>query len=177
MVVVKVLASDFFSLFDLPRTFEVDQSRLETRYRDIQSEVHPDRFANAGDAQRRLSMQWATRVNEAYQTLRKPLSRARYLLEIAGVDLAAESNTAMPAAFLMEQMTWRESLGDARRSGNLAELEALEETIENAISQSFDAFSATYNQGDLSAAAEKVRCLMFLDKLMLEIEDALADLD
>jgi DnaJ-domain-containing protein 1 len=76
--------------------------------------VHPDKFVNATDAEKRVAMQWATRANEAYQTLKSPQKRAHYLCELNGVDLQTESNTAMPMAFLMQQMEWREALGDAR---------------------------------------------------------------
>ena len=91
------LSADFFKLFGLTPGFRLSLSELDSRYRDVQAQVHPDRFINAGDAERRLSMQWATRANEAYLTLKKPLERARYLLELAGCDLQAESNTAFMA--------------------------------------------------------------------------------
>ena len=109
---------DFFALFNLPRRFALDRSALDTAYRQIQGEVHPDRFAARPDAERRLALQWATQVNEAYQTLRQPLARARYLLSLSGVDTAEDSNTAMPAEFLMLQMEWREAImGRTRRAG------------------------------------------------------------
>ncbi len=112
------LTADFFSLFELPKSFRLSLSELDSRYRDIQAQVHPDRFVNAGDAERRLSMQWATHANEAYQTLKKPLERAKYMLQQAGVDIQAENNTAMPVDFLMEQMEWREAVMDARSGGD-----------------------------------------------------------
>ena len=96
--------ADHFSLFNLPRTFRLDASLLDQRYREIQAQVHPDKFAHAGAAEQRLSLQWAMRVNEAYQTLKRPLLRAQYLLKLAGNEIDAENNTAMPSEFLMEQM-------------------------------------------------------------------------
>ena len=86
-----------FELFGLAPAFAVDAEALERSYREIQSRVHPDRFAHAGDAERRASLQWTTRVNEAFQTLKDPVARARHLLELHGVDVAFETNTAMPA--------------------------------------------------------------------------------
>jgi len=92
---------------------------LEKAYRDIQSQVHPDRFAHAGDAERRASLQWTTRVNEAFQVLKHPVSRARHLLELHGVDVAFETNTAMPPEFLMQQLELREKLEEAKDSSSL----------------------------------------------------------
>ncbi|MDB5918051.1 MAG: Fe-S protein assembly co-chaperone HscB, partial [Massilia sp.] len=103
-----------FDLFQLPARFTIDVKALDAAYRDVQGQVHPDRFINATDAEKRVAMQWATRANEAYQTLKNPQKRARYLCELNGVDLQTESNTAMPMDFLMQQMEWREALGEAR---------------------------------------------------------------
>jgi molecular chaperone HscB len=93
-----------FELFHLEPQFGLDLSKLDAAYREVQSKVHPDKFVQASDAEKRVAMQWSTRANEAYQTLKKPLKRATYLCELHGVDLQAESNTSMPAAFLMQQM-------------------------------------------------------------------------
>lgn len=133
--------------------------------------MHPDRFASAGDAERRASMQWTTRVNEAYRTLRSPVQRARYLLELEGVDVAFETNTAMPPDFLMRQMELREALeaaGDARDADALdalrASLRADKLELERALAEAIDA------RGDLTGAAGLTRKLMFLDKLDAEID-------
>ena len=99
-----------FELFQLPARFDVDMDALDAAYREVQGRVHPDRFVNASDAEKRVAMQWATRANEAYQTLKNPMLRARYLCELNGVDLQTESNTAMPMDFLMEQMEDRKSV-------------------------------------------------------------------
>ncbi len=107
------LSSDFFTLFDLPVSFEIDLNALAECYREVQRAVHPDKFANASEAERRLSVQMAARVNEAYRTLKDPLARARYLLELRGVELD-EKNTAVDSAFLMEQIELRERLADVR---------------------------------------------------------------
>src|SRR5690606_31603262 len=106
-----------FELFHLPVSFAVDMAQLARSYHEVQGRVHPDRFAHASETEKRVAMQWATRANEAYQTLRDPFKRAAYLCELHGVDLQTESNTAMPAAFLMQQMEWREALDDARAAG------------------------------------------------------------
>lgn len=172
------LTADFFALFGLPKTFRLSLSELDSRYRDVQAQVHPDRFANAPEGERRLSMQWATRANEAYLTLKKPLERAKYLLELAGHDLQAESNTAMPADFLMEQMEWREAVMEARAGGDHHELEHLYQRLRGDIDGRYAEVAALLDDArDYALATDRVRRLMFLEKLLYEIDDALASLD
>lgn len=172
------LTADFFSLFDLPRAFRLNLSELDSRYRDVQARVHPDRFAHAPETDRRLSMQWATRANEAYLTLKKPLPRAKYLLELAGHDLQAENNTAMPADFLMEQMEWREAVGEARAGGDHHELEHLYQRVSDDMQARYGEIGELLDdQHDHASATDRVRRLMFLEKLLFEIEDALASLE
>ena len=169
--------SDHFALFGLNRGFRLDLSDLDSRYRDIQAQVHPDRFAHAGEAERRLSMQWATHANEAYQTLKKPLERAKYLLHLAGHDIQAESNTAMPGDFLMEQMEWREAVVEARNGGDHHELEHLHNRLRGDINGRYVELGDLLDGGDFSGATDRVRRLMFLEKLLYEIDDALASLE
>ena len=171
------LTADFFSLFELPRSFRLSLSELDSRYRDIQAKVHPDRFVSAGDAERRLSMQWATHANEAYQTLKKPLERAKYLLHQSGHDIQAESNTAMPVDFLMEQMEWREAVMDARSGGDHHELEHLHNRLRGDIDARYDELADLFDKEDHAMATDLVRRLMFLEKLLYEIDDALASLE
>jgi molecular chaperone HscB len=170
--------TDHFSLFGLNRAFRLVLSDLDSRYRDIQAQVHPDRFANASDAERRLSMQWATHANEAYQTLKKPLERAKYLLHLAGHDIQAENNTAMPTDFLMEQMEWREAVMEARGGGDHHELERLHNRLRGDINGRYDELGQLIDDSsDLALATDRVRRLMFLEKLLYEIDDALASLE
>uniref|UniRef100_Q47EN2 Co-chaperone protein HscB homolog n=1 Tax=Dechloromonas aromatica (strain RCB) TaxID=159087 RepID=Q47EN2_DECAR len=172
------LRADHFSLFGLNRGFRLDLSDLDSRYRDIQAQVHPDRFANASDAERRMSMQWATHANEAYQTLKKPLERAKYLLHLAGHDIKAESNTSMPADFLMEQMEWREAVMDARNGGDHHELEHLHNRLSGDVKNRYEELAQLLDDaGDHAQATDRVRRLMFLEKLLYEIDDALASLE
>src|SRR5215469_18924257 len=125
MASLSSLSDSHFVLFGLPEQFALDASALDHAYRTVQAQVHPDRFAAAGDAQKRIAMQWATRTNEAYRTLRDPLKRAIYLLSLRGIDVGAENNTAMEPAFLMQQMEWRENIEDAAAAKNVGALEAL----------------------------------------------------
>ena len=118
-----------FALFGMTPRFTIDAAVLDAAYRDLQGRVHPDKFAAASDAEKRVAMQWATRANEAYQTLKSPLKRASYLCELNGIDLAIESNTHMPTAFLMQQMAWREALEEARDTKDLSALEGVESEL------------------------------------------------
>ena len=170
--------ANHFALFGIKPAFRLDLSDLDSRYRDIQAQVHPDRFAHAGEAERRLSMQWATHANEAYQSLKKPLERAKYLLHLAGHDIQAESNTAMPADFLMEQMEWREAVMEARNGGDHHELEHLHNRLRGDINDRYDELGRLLDDaGDHAQATDRVRRLMFLEKLLYEIDDALASLE
>lgn len=170
--------ADHFSLFSLPRNFRIDASALDSRYREVQAKVHPDKFAQAGDAERRLSLQWATRVNEAYQTLKKPLPRARYLLHLAGHDVGAENNTAMPVDFLIEQMEWREAVAEARLAREQHELEHLHHRLKQSMGEHYDELGVLLDdRHDETEAADRVRRLMFLEKLLYEIDDAIAALE
>ena len=162
-----------FELFGLAPAFGLDQEVLEKAYREIQSRVHPDRFAHAGDAERRASLQWTTRVNEAYRTLKDPVQRASHLLALHGVDVAFETNTAMAPAFLAQQMELREALENATHSKDAGALGALQQsiardkqTLENKLAQRID------SEKDYAAAAGLVREMQFLEKLEAEIDGA-----
>ncbi len=161
-----------FELFQLPAQFAVDSAALDHAYREVQGKVHPDRFVNASDAEKRVAMQWATRANEAYQTLKHPQKRAQYLCELNGVDLKVESNTAMPPAFLMQQMEWREALGDARAAKDVGALENLDGEVRQDRKARMAALEQMLNAKDFQGAAEGLRALMFLEKFSEEISYA-----
>ncbi|MBO1111615.1 Fe-S protein assembly co-chaperone HscB [Bordetella petrii] len=164
-------ADDHFSLFGLPARFDIDAQALERAWRAVAAQVHPDRYATASPAERRVAMQWSARANEAYRQLRDPLLRARYLCEQAGVDLQTESNTAMEPAFLMQQMQWREMLDDARDDAAVfAELQA---ELGDARRQMHDTLTTLLDQRhDYAAAGKKVREWMFVEKLAQELAAA-----
>ncbi|WZB76320.1 Fe-S protein assembly co-chaperone HscB [Achromobacter insuavis] len=165
---------DHFSLFGLPSRFDLDAQALESAWRTVAAQVHPDRFATASPAERRVAMQWAARANEAYRQLRDPLLRARYLCEQAGVDLQTESNTSMDTAFLMQQMTWREMMDDARDDAGV--LAALRTELEEARQQMRTALTRLLDeQRDYAAAGLKVREWMFVEKLAQELAHAHPD--
>ena len=158
-----------FDLFHLPQQFAIDSAALDQAYRQVQSQVHPDKFAAGSDTEKRVAMQWATRANEAYQTLKNPLKRATYLCELHGVDLQTESNTSMPRAFLMQQMEWREALDEAKSEKDLDALEILNQELRAAHKDDITRIGALLDAEDFTAAAQAVRQLMFLDKFGSEI--------
>ena len=168
-------SSSHFELFGLPAAFSIDELMLERAYRDIQSQVHPDRFAHAGDAERRASLQWTTRVNEAYRILKSPVQRAKHLLDLQGVDVAFETNTAMPTEFLMQQMELREKLEEAKDAKALdalrSDLVIEKRTLERSIGDAID------TKKDFKGAADLVRKLQFLHRLDEEIDEAYEALD
>ncbi len=144
---------------------------LESAWRTVAAQVHPDRYATASPAERRVAMQWAARANEAYRQLRDPMLRARYLCEQAGVDLQTESNTSMDPAFLMQQMSWREALDDAR--GDAAALASLQAELQEARGQMRARLAQLLDvDKDYAAAGQKVREWMFVEKLAQELAHA-----
>lgn len=166
-----------FALFQMMPAFAIDAAQLDAAYRELQARVHPDKFAAATDAEKRVAMQWATRANEAYQTLKNPLKRASYLCELNGVDLGIESNTAMPPAFLMQQMEWREALEDARHAKDLAALESLDAELRSERKQQLDDIAVLLDGGNFQQAGERVRQLMFVEKFGDEVGRAFEALD
>jgi len=165
---------NYFELFGLPVQFDVDPSDLLTRYRDVQRQIHPDKFANASAEERRLSMQLTTLVNEGYQTLRDPVRRARYLLEVSGVPLNDETDTSMRPEFLMEQMELREALEEARtREDSLRRLAELANDIERRHAAKVDELRACFARGPdaFETTRNAVRELQFLGKLLNEIRE------
>jgi molecular chaperone HscB len=166
-----------FELFQLPRRFTLDMAALDRAYREVQGQVHPDRFVGAPAAEKRVAMQWATRANEAYQTLRNPFRRAAYLCELHGIDLQAESNTAMSPTFLMQQMEWREALEDAKASRDISALEELDGALRASRNAQLAQLGALLDNEKFDEAAQGVRQLMFLEKFGEEVRSTFEKLD
>jgi len=163
-----------FSLFKLSPAFNIELAVLEQNYRKIQSESHPDRFVSATPAEKLHSMLLATLANEAYQVLKKPSSRAQYLLQLEGIDATKETNTNMPADFLMQQMEWRESLEDIKAEKNIGGLEdLLDEMQQDAQSLTKDLTIFIDEKADLVAATDTTRKLIFIDKVCADIIKAI----
>jgi molecular chaperone HscB len=161
------LQDDDFALFGLTRQFAQDRTAVDARWRDLQREAHPDKFAARGPAAQRIAMQWSVRINEAYQRLKDPLKRAAYLCELAGFPINAHSNTAMPTAFLMQQMEWREALDDASTADALDALAEAVQTSRKAVLQ--QCATLLDEQHDFAAAVGLVRTLMFIEKITQDL--------
>jgi molecular chaperone HscB len=168
MATAMQLGDDDFTLFGLPPQYAIDRGALDAQWRRLQAATHPDRFASDGASAQRLAMQWAVRINEAYQRLKDPLKRAAYLCEQRGVAIDAERNTAMPTAFLMQQMQWREALDDA---ADRVAVEALDDEVSKTEGTMFTKLASALDQaGDTAGAAAQVRALMFVARFRQDIE-------
>ena len=161
-------------LLGLPLAYAVDTARLESGYRQLQKQVHPDRFAASTEAERRVAMQWAAQANEAYRTLRDPVARARYLLSLKGFDTGEETNTAMPPDFLMQQMEWREAVAEARAPCDAPRLQSLRDELAGERADMLRQLERAIDRdANYDAGCSLVRKLRFLEKLDEEIDEAL----
>jgi molecular chaperone HscB len=169
------LQSNDFELFGLAPQYAQDRTAIDTRWKDLQREAHPDKFAAQGAAAQRLAMQWSVRINEAYQRLKDPLKRAAYLCELNATPVNAENNTAMPVEFLMQQMAWREALDEA---GNAADLDALGVQVGVARRQALEQCGrALDEQQDYRQAVQLVRALMFIERFASDVDARLDRMD
>ena len=165
------LQSNDFELFGLEQRFKQDRAELDARWKDLQRQAHPDKFSAQGAAAQRIAMQWSVRINEGYQRLKDPLKRAAYLCELNGAPINAENNTAMPSAFLMQQMQWREDLDEAQSTEDLNRISLdcsrFQRRLLQTIEQLLDASQ------DYPAAAEKIRAMMFVERFASDVEHRL----
>lgn len=169
------LQSTDFELFDVPARFAQDPARLDTRWKELQRQLHPDKFVREGAAAQRVAAQWSARVNEAYGRLKDPLKRAAYLCELNGAPIEAESNTAMPPAFLMQQMAWREALDEAHHADAVA---ALKHEVHAARDDALKQLQTLLDErADYPAGAKQVRVLMFIDRFAGDIRRRSESLD
>ncbi len=175
-----ILSQNYFSLFDLPVSFTINLDELESRYRDLQRTLHPDRYASASDQERRISVQQTAHLNEAFHTLRDIPRRARYLLELKGIDFDDEKDTHFDGAFLMQQMELREELEAIAQAGDplekisqfLAELEQYRQAMYAELKSLF----ADETPETLQAAKQSVQKIRFLNRLQQEAEEQEEDL-
>ena len=170
-------ASNHFELFGLPTSFRIDAEALDRAYRALQAEVHPDRHAGATDVQRRIAMQASTRVNAAYQALKDPIERARYLLQLRGVDALDETDTRLSTSFLEQQLTRRERAAEAADTENVGALDAILAEVRSEIRARQEQLAALLEEDATESARDAVRELRFLAKVAADVESMLAALD
>ena len=175
------LSTNYFQLFGLPRTFGIDAAQLDGRYRELQRIVHPDRYANASDQERRFAMQQSTRINEGYETLKDPLKRGRYLLELGGFVFSDQHHTTRDPEFLMRQMELREALGAVRTAGDpLAVLAGLIDGIADDFAALAGELQSRFTGGDCSdpqSAADILMKMQFFRRLQEEAQELEAALE
>lgn len=170
------LKQDYFELFGLPLEYEVDRAALAERFRRLQQQYHPDRFANASDQERRLSLQMASNLNEGNRILQDPVARARYLLELMGVDLGTDGQTIKDPSFLMEQMALREELEAAQQQQDPSEaLEDFVDRMKQKIRQHGERFSVEWKD-DTDQAHGTVKQMQFYYRLAHQAESMIDDL-
>ena len=169
------MQSDDFELFGLEQRFAQDRSQLDARWKDLQRQAHPDKFADQGAAAQRVAMQWSVRINEAYQRLKDPLKRAAYLCELHGAPVNAENNTAMPAAFLMQQMEWREELDEAHSAEDLERISLQVNRAGREVLQKIERLID--DQQAWTEAVGQVRALMFVERFAADVDKRLDQLE
>jgi molecular chaperone HscB len=174
-------SKNYFDLFGLPMSYIVDGNALSERYRELQRVVHPDRFANATEQERRLSVQSAALVNEAFETLKDPIARASYLLLLHGIEMDTLNESTQDMSFLMQQMELREELEEIRDQADpyqtVIDLRGrINKQINNLVAQ-LAVYFETPTEEQLQAAREILRKMRFLQKLHVEAERVEADLE
>lgn len=159
------LTENHFQVFDLPISFEIDVEELALRYRALQTAIHPDKFANAPERERRLAMQKTAQINEAFQTLKNPLMRAKYVLKLQGIDLESEISVNMDADFLMTQMELREELEEIKQTQSIDSLNNFLATIEQYIENLEKALIQQFGDKNFQLAQNSVRQWQFFSRL------------
>lgn len=173
-----ILTRNFFQLFDIPVSYKVDIDQLQKRYRDLQKTVHPDRFASASAQEKRISMQQTSWINEAFNTLKKPVDRAIYLLSLKGIDVNLEKETTMDAVFLMEQLEMRESLSKVRSNDDpLSALDHLTRALKDRTKTMSEEFANAYDNDNLDEARELIRKMQFIQKASREVDELSASIE
>lgn len=173
-----ILTSNFFELFDLPVSYDVDLTQLQQRYMELQKQVHPDKFANGSDQEKRLSMQQTSWLNEAQTTLKDSVLRASYLLTLKGVDFSLENETTMDAAFLMSQLEMREKMEHVKQEAEpLVALDVMAAEIKNSTDEMMQGFAKSYLAGQFDDSREWIRKLQFLKKAKNEVNTLVANIE
>jgi len=173
-----ILTSDFFELFDLPVSYDVDLNKIQQQYVMLQKQVHPDKFVNGSDLEKRISMQQTSWINEAQATLKDPVLRAIYLLKLKEIDFSLENETTMDAAFLMQQLEMRESLENIKNEPDpLETLDSMAKEIKNSTNEMKQGFAESYQAEQFDDAREWIRKLQFVQKAKKEINTLSADIE
>lgn len=166
---------NFFTLFDLPEQFNLNEKTLKTRFVALQTQFHPDNFAQQSETQKLNALKYSTLLNDAFQCLNNPIARAQHLLQLVHHPLDLHNNTAMPQSFLIQQLTLHEELEEAKKSNNINALENLFHQIDEEERQTLNQLNHAFEQQDYSLASTHLRALMFLSKLKIAVSNALEE--
>ena len=179
MTTKEILTSNFFELFDIPVSYEVDLKKIQQHYMNLQMQVHPDKFANGSDQEKRLSMQQTSWLNEAQATLKDEVLRATYLLKLSGLDINLENETTVDMSFLMQQLEMRERLENINREAtdSLDELDSMAKKVKQASADMMAAFSQSYQDNNFDEAREWISKLQFMQKAKKEINKITAEIE
>ena len=170
--------SNYYQIFSLPSGWQVDRTLLDSRYRQLQHEFHPDRYAAKGDVEKRLAVQATSLINQAYETLKTPLKRAQYMLELEDINANQESHITSDMGFLMQQIEFRQALEDIRESADpLAGLEAMRDDVQAQYQQLQETFEAQHKLTNYNDALDTVAKMQFFAKLLDEIEQREEELE
>ena len=173
-----ILSSNFFELFELPVSYDVDFDQIQQFYMALQKQVHPDKFANGSDQEKRLSMQQTSWINEAQTTLKDPVLRAIYLLNLKDADFSLENETTMDAAFLMQQLEMRERLENIKKEDDpLAVLDVMAKQLKSSNADMMQSFAQSYEADQIDESREWIRKLQFMQKAKKEIDLLIADIE
>lgn len=165
-------SKNYFEIFGAPLSYKIDLDNIGKVFLELQKTVHPDRYANSGDQEKRIAMQQTSLINQAFQTLKEPVSRAQYMLKLQGFDMESETDTTMDAEFLMEQMEFRESIADVQaKTDPLSELDKMASHLKQKMNELTDEFSAAYENASYEAAREIVRKMQFIIKARKEVDE------
>jgi len=173
-----ILNSNFFELFEIPVSYDVDLNKVQQQYMTLQKQVHPDKFSSGTDQEKRLSMQQTSWINEAQTTLKDPVARATYLLKLKGTDINLENETTMDAGFLMQQLELRERLESIRNENDpLDSLEQMSKELKSSMKDMMNSFSQSFEADEIDDAREWIRKLQFMQKALKEIDALSADIE
>ena len=163
--------NNYFEIFGLPVSYQVDLGLLSERYREMQREFHPDRYASKPAQEQRLAVQYAAVINQAFSELQSPLLRAQYLLNLNNIESEGDAQITRDPLFLMQQIELREKLSDVAQSSDaFSMLEEVAEEAESEYTALQKVFDQQYSQSQFQEALETIAKMQFFSKLLVEIE-------
>lgn len=173
-----IFQQNFFEIFSVAVSTDIDVKQLQDNNRELQQQYHPDRFASGSDEEKRIAMQATSLINQAFNTLKDPVQRLQYMLSLKGIEMNSESDTSMDGAFLMQQMELREAIENVRSHGDpLTQLDKLSVDLKKTLADLIETFDQHYQQDDLQQARDVVRKCQFIHKAQREVSEMTEQLE